>query len=284
MSHSKSVSKIENFNRQVGRINPDPHPIREWVYDIPGAPKIDRKVKAPETRTPTTKLAPVGQKSRGKKGKSRGGYAGAKKSMNLLKHIRLLRKEDDENSAVSSLSMLITDPTEIYRFKLSSEHNYSSSAGGIVNTTLNNDPSTMVEWSSLLVLFSLVRLRRSEYRVVRVVATAIPTTTSVGAFRPLVVAALADDPGSPGAYSSTIDSPNHVVYNYAFDTTAHGFKTGLSFDGEMIPDWADTSVPFSSTEFVGSPGSLQLYGESMPVSTECLFVVRSLTLEFTNRI
>jgi hypothetical protein len=99
-----------------------------------------------------------------------------------------------------------------------------------------------------------------------------------------MVAALADNAGSPGSYAAIEDSPNVIVFNYAFDTSMHGFKTGIEYKGTDTPLWADTSVPASSTTFVGCPGCLQIYGESMPVSTECLFVLRSLTLEFTNRI
>jgi hypothetical protein len=182
-------------------------------------------------------------------------------------------------------SMVVdSNDNTIYPFRIASEHNFSSTAGGIINQVLDNDPSTCTEYTSLTALFSLVRIRRAVYRVVRSVSTAVPTTTSVGAFRPLMVVPLIDNAGAPGSFAAIEDSPNVIMYNYAFDTSMHGFKCGSHFGGDEEPLWADTSVPASSTTFVGCPGGLQIYGESMPIGTECLFILRELFLEFTNRI
>jgi hypothetical protein len=181
-------------------------------------------------------------------------------------------------------SLLLTDSNLVYTFMVASEHNYTSTAGGILNSVLDNDPSTTVEWASFTNLFSFVRIRMAEYRVCRAVATAIPTTTSVGAFRPIVVAPLIDNAGAPGSYASINDSPSSVIYQYAWDTSLHGLSVRTKFPNNDLPLWADTSVPASSTTYVGCPGGLQIYGEQLPVSTEVLFIVRRLVIEFTNRI
>jgi len=180
-------------------------------------------------------------------------------------------------------SMNLTDPGTIYEFVLSSEHNYSSSAGGIVNVALDFDPSTMTEWTSITAMFSLVRIKEASIDMQRVVATAIPTTTSVGAFRPIIFALLRDNAGTAGSYAAIEDSP-HTVYNYAFETK--GVSRSIKYPGPSgeMPLWADTTAPASATAYVGCPGCCQIYGESMPVSTECLFVVRSLTVQVQNRI
>lgn len=179
--------------------------------------------------------------------------------------------------------MNLTDPGTIYEFVVSTEHNYTSSAGGIVNVALDFDPSSSVEWSSLITLFSLVRIKKASIQMERAVATAIPTTLSQGAFRPIIFALLRDNAGTPGSYAAIEDSP-HTIYNYAFETK--GVTRSISFPGPSgeMPLWADTSVPASSTTYVGCPGCCQMYGESIPVSTEVLFVVRSLTIQFQNRI
>jgi hypothetical protein len=187
--------------------------------------------------------------------------------------------------AESPMSSLM-DNTMTYRFLLCSTHQLSSSAGGIINTIQDNDPSTTGEWSSLTALFSLCRLKKATYIISRSVATAIPTTVSVGAFRPIKFAALMDNAGSPGSYAQIEDSPNCVTYNYAFDQSPHGFTTSYTFKHQPDPDdyWADTSAPASSTSQTGCPGGLQVYGESIPVSTEVIFFTRQLLIDFKNRI
>jgi hypothetical protein len=180
----------------------------------------------------------------------------------------------------------LMDNTKEYRYMLVSEHQYTSTAGGVLNQILDNDPSTTVEWTSFQNLFSLCRLARATYQVTRSVATAIPTTVSVGAFRPIKFAALPDNAGAPGSYSAIEDSPNCVTYNYAFDTSMHGFSTSRTFKHAPDPEdyWADMSTPSSSTSQTGCPGGLQIYGESIPVSTEVLFVTRKLLIDFKCRI
>jgi len=187
---------------------------------------------------------------------------------------------------LKGMGSIVVDSNDntIYPFRLASEHQYSASAGGIINAVLDNDPSTTPEYTSLTALFSLVRITRARYRIVRAVSTAVPTTVSVGAFRPMMFVPLIDNAGAPGSYAQTEDSPNVVMYDYAFDTSAHGMTVQQVFRGTETPLWADTSVPASATSFQGCPGCLQIYGESMPVTTECIFVMRELFLEFTNRI
>ena len=276
---------------------------REWVdvetnSDVPikkGSVKSQTHQSTPRQPPPTK------GSGGGKRGTKPRVKIASKNSCNLMiGHIRRHFRNGDDEAEVTyenpkelkrkglqepdTAPSMLVDQNQIYRFRLTSFHNYTSSAGGVVNTVLDNDPSTTGEYSSLTALFSLVRLRRAQYRIARVVATAIPTAVSVGAFRPLLVAALMDNAGAPGSYDQIMDSSSVVMYNYAFDTSPHCMKTHMDFTGAQTPLWADTSVPASSTTYVGCPGCLQIYGESMPVSTEVLWIMRELIVEFTNRI
>lgn len=190
---------------------------------------------------------------------------------------------DESYSAGLATAQSIIDPGTIYTFRLAHYATVSSSVGGVVAEALVNDPSSWSEWSSLTALFSSVRIRRATLHVINAFSRAVGTTTGNGNWQPLVFNALYDEVAAPTSYDATVDSPNFVVYNHNFDTTAHGARITLNFTGVHTPLWGDTSAPHSSTSYAGSPGCFQIYADGQTVSTVILSYIQVLDLEFMNR-
>ncbi len=182
-----------------------------------------------------------------------------------------------------SVARSLTSVQGIYEFKLTRGLGLSTSVGGIVNFYANNDPSIYAEWSSLTALFSQVKLRRVEVSFSREIATAIPTTTSVGSWQPAAFNINYDDIGAPGGYASVLDSPKFMVWNYAFDTSATPKILTLDFTGEHEPLWTDVTAPASSTLYQGCPGCTQIYIDNATPSTEIIWFTQTLYIQMMNR-
>ena len=212
------------------------------------------------------------------------------KSSSLLRAIRsgLADPEGKESieseSGTMSVARSLVDPNAIYGFRLARFVTFTSTVGGVIDQTINNDPSALTpEWTSITSLFSQVKILKVRYTFTRLQATAIPTTTTAGGYYPIVLALNYDDVGVAGSYSGALDSPHWKAWNYAFETTGSGPTLELSFSGEHEPLWADVNTPASSTLYQGCPGNLQIYGSNIPVSTEAFGCVQELFIAFMNR-
>jgi hypothetical protein len=191
--------------------------------------------------------------------------------------------DEGYQAGLSMASSLISDPGQIYGFRLSRYQTHTTSVGGVLALSLNNDPSTWSEYSSLTALFSQIRIRRATLHVIRAFQNAVGTTTSGGNWQPIVYNALYDEVAAPTSYDSCIDSPNFKVFNHNFSTSNTGGMISLDFTGALTPLWADVSSPQSSSLYQGCPGCFQIYADGQSVSTVVIASIQVLDLEFMNR-
>ncbi len=183
----------------------------------------------------------------------------------------------------TELAMTFVDVDTIYEFRLSRYFAKTTSAGGVLDDYFDNNPASYAEWSALTTLFSMVRIRKVVARFSTTYSRAVPTTVSVGQFRPMVININFDDIGAPGGYAGALDSPLNKIWNYAFDTSPIGPSLALNFTGEHEPLWADVTSPSSSTLYQGCPGCCQMYVDTASVSTEIIGVVQDLYIQMMNR-
>ncbi len=256
---------------------------------------VDLPIPQPELRRHPYKPQPPKMKSgrKGKKGK-RGTATGVVRlhlkhlsqrplSDNFLNCWVAKHKGVEPNTESIDMAASFISADTIYEFRLSRYFSKTTTVGGVLDDYFSNDPSSYSEWSALITLFSMCRIRRATARFATCYSRTVPTVSSTGGFRPMVVNANYDDVGAPGSYAGALDSPMNKVWNYAFDTSQLALTMGLTFSGEHEPLWADVTTPSSSTLYQGCPGCFQMYADSSTASTEVIGVVQDLFIQFMNR-
>jgi len=158
---------------------------------------------------------------------------------------RFLRSSDPVDSGDSAFIMAksMIDPGAVYAFRLSKYGTLTTDVGGVLASSLTNDPSAWSEWSSISALFTQCKLRYAHIHFITAFRQAVPTTTSGGNWQPVVFNALYDEAAAPTTYDSCIDSPNFKMYNHNNDATNSGIRISLDFTKHGVL-WGDVSAPY----------------------------------------
>jgi len=188
----------------------------------------------------------------------------------------------DETQILESLedSSYMSDgitPWTSYNVVLKGFSTMTSTTGSTITAFIPSDPSGsgygFAEWSSLVSLFSEVRILRLTIQLVSYnVTTGANTPVAVG-FNPTTSAA----PSNEGAVIQLADSE---YWACNADRTNRGLKFDVSFDSRL---GFSTTSSVTTTPYAGCPGSIQIYGSGFGVSTAYFKVLVMGLYQFRGR-
>lgn len=149
------------------------------------------------------------------------------------------------------------------------------SAGGVVSTMINSDPSTFTagEWSDFKSVYGQVRLIGSRLTVM------VGQDAKTMNVRPVAVGATLSNTSAPGGYIATLDNVRSLYWTPAVDTSSKG-RT-LEFRQTKL-EYADVSNP-NPGGFAGCPGGFGIYGDTLGTSQHVLNYKIESFVEFRNR-
>jgi hypothetical protein len=152
---------------------------------------------------------------------------------------------------------------------------FASSAGGIINTNITMDPSTLngTDWADFSSTYD-------EFRVMGVRVTLVSTPVNVAAINNSMVAIAYDNDSAanPGSYTTVRQYSTCKLFPAVWTTKPISFTWWRPVRGrETDIIWCDVATP--ATSF----GSIIVYADSLTVSTNYLWYAIDMFVEFRGR-
>jgi len=164
---------------------------------------------------------------------------------------------------VQALAQSMVDMNTIYKFRLVSSTNISSSGGGVIASYENADPSggtgstwTATEWSAITSLFSEVKMD-----IFQLWFTAVQGLTQGNQL--WISSALSSISANPTSTTQVLDNADAKLYRFASCTESNPFIHTLK--GTDL-NWAIVTTP-NPGSYAGCPGAIQFYGDGYSASS-----------------
>jgi len=196
---------------------------------------------------------------------------------------------DPSTDADMSMAASLVSLNSIYTFRLvpnsATMQFLSSTAGGVLSGFQTVDPSgggtwTASEWATLVTLFSEVQFQSFEmiFWPVNLASTMMATATLGSSIA--ISGVLSTVTAAPTAVNQVLDNADSRIYSFIND---HDTKlTKHRIVGTDI-SWAIVTTP-NPGSYAGCPGSIQYYGNGLPVTVALLFYTMVGIYKFRSRI
>jgi len=169
-----------------------------------------------------------------------------------------VRQDSFEDSSFMSDGV---DPWTPYNIVLKGFATVSSTSGSTINNYIPCDPSSagfgFAEWSSLVTLFS-------EVRILRFTLQFVTYNVTTGANTPVAIGYNPVGTGVPGSEGAVVQLADSRYWACGSDRSKLGLKFSVTFDPRL--DFSPTSTVVT-TPYAGCPGCVQTFGSGFGVST-----------------
>jgi hypothetical protein len=159
--------------------------------------------------------------------------------------------------------------------KLSSTAEITSTAGGIFSAAFAASPGTTTfsGYSTIMGLFDEVKCKALSLQF-------IPYSSSVAGGAVLAVGSVMNNTASPSSLSDVCDAQDAVLVS-GTSTAALGHIHHMRYPTDIA--FAAVQAPFPGP-YAGAPGSIRMYGVSIPVSTKFGCIKLTATFHFRGRV